>query len=133
MAMLGAEPRRLHFPESAEVPESKRHLELRTLLYQFLKLAFGNVAAVGCDQFVYWDPTDPRACLAPDAFVRFDAKNDQFRSRARTSGYRFAARAGARSRATPSLTSLRREATLCQPLYRGSPSCAEPGIRAQGG
>lgn len=27
-------PRPLHFPVEATVPESKRHLELRTLLYQ---------------------------------------------------------------------------------------------------
>jgi Uma2 family endonuclease len=68
----------LHFPAEAEVPESKRHLELRTLLYQYLDLAFSQGAAIGCDQFVYWDPTDPRACLAPDAFVRLDATNDLF-------------------------------------------------------
>lgn len=78
--MLGSEQRILHFPVEAEVPESKRHFELRTLLYQFLKLAFAEVAAVGCDQFVYWDPTDPRACLAPDAFVRFGVADDMFRS-----------------------------------------------------
>ena len=70
----------LHFPEEAEVPEGKRHLELRTLLYQFLKPAFGHEAGVGCDQFVYWDPTDPRACLAPDAFVRFGQPDDLFGS-----------------------------------------------------
>jgi hypothetical protein len=68
----------VHFPESAEVPETKRHLELRTLLYQLLKLALGDGAAIGCDQFVYWDPTDPRQCLAPDAFVRMGTKDDLF-------------------------------------------------------
>lgn len=78
--MLGTEPLALHFPVEAEVPESKRHLELRTLLYQFLKLAFAEVAAVGCDQFVYWDPADPRACLAPDAFVHFGEADDLFSS-----------------------------------------------------
>src|SRR6266566_9266416 len=70
----------LHFPESAEVPETKRHLELRTLLYQVLKLAFAERAAIGCDQFVYWDPTDPKACLAPDAFVRLGQPDFLFRS-----------------------------------------------------
>jgi Uma2 family endonuclease len=73
-------PAPLHFPAEAEVPETKRHLELRTLLYQFLKLAFSARAAIGCDQFVYWDPTDPRACLAPDAFVRCGEANDLFRT-----------------------------------------------------
>jgi Uma2 family endonuclease len=81
MQMSGSEPgASLHFPVQAEVPESKRHLELRTLLYQFLKLAFAAVAAIGCDQFVYWDPTNPRACLAPDAFLRFGTADDLFRS-----------------------------------------------------
>lgn len=68
----------LHFPEFASVPESKRHLELRTLAWQFLKLAFSAVAAVGCDQFVYWDETNPRLCLAPDAFVCFGEPDSLF-------------------------------------------------------
>ena len=70
----------LRFPVQAEVPETKRHLELRTLLYQFLKLAFSERAAIGRDQFVYWDPSDPRACLAPDGFLRFGEVNDLFPS-----------------------------------------------------
>jgi hypothetical protein len=39
MVMSGAE-QRVHFPVEAEVPESKRHLQLRTLLFQFFELAF---------------------------------------------------------------------------------------------
>ncbi|MEI9953768.1 MAG: Uma2 family endonuclease [Pseudomonadota bacterium] len=78
--MPGSEQLAVHFPDSAEVPESTRHFELRTLIYEFLTLAFGDVAAIGCDQFVYWDPTNPRACLSPDAFVRFGAKDEHFRS-----------------------------------------------------
>jgi Uma2 family endonuclease len=73
-------PAAVHFPEEAEVPEGKRHLQLRTLLFQFLELAFAHEAGIGCDQFVYWDPTDPRACLAPDAFVRFGQPDDLFGS-----------------------------------------------------
>lgn len=68
----------LYFPEFASVPESKRHLELRTLTWQFLKLAFSDIAAVGCDQFVYWDETNPRVCLAPDAFVCFGEPDSLF-------------------------------------------------------
>ena len=71
MAMLGSEQSAVHFPVSAEVPEHRRHLRLRTLLFQFLEHAFAAVAAVGSEQFVYWDPSDPRACLSPDAFLRF--------------------------------------------------------------
>jgi Uma2 family endonuclease len=78
--MSGSEGYSVHFPDQATVPESKRHLELRTLLYQFLKQAFAHVAGIGCDQFVYWDPSDARACLAPDAFVHFGAPDDLFRS-----------------------------------------------------
>jgi hypothetical protein len=70
----------VHFPEAEQVPEPKLHLEQKTLLYQILTLAFGDRAAIGCDQFVYWDPTDPRQCLAPDAFLRLDAPNELFRS-----------------------------------------------------
>lgn len=73
-------PEPVFFPEFELVPESKRHLEQRTLLYQILKLAFAEHAAIGCDQFVYWDPTDPRQCLAPDGFVRLGVPDDLFRS-----------------------------------------------------
>ena len=80
MSMSGSERLSVHFPDSAEVPEHRRHLRLCTLLFQFLELAFADVAAVGSEQFVYWDPTDPRACLSPDAFVRFGAKSEDFPS-----------------------------------------------------
>lgn len=73
-------PRRLVFPSAADVPESKRHLELRTLLFAFLKRAFGASAAVGSEQFVYFHAADPRRCVAPDAFVRLGADNDLFAS-----------------------------------------------------
>ncbi len=73
-------PEPLYFPTEEEVPESKRHLHARTALYQILHLAFADRAAIGCEQFVYWDPTDPSACLAPDAFVRLGQKDDEFDS-----------------------------------------------------
>ena len=70
----------LYFPSEAKVPEGKQHLQLRTALYQILELAFGSQHGVGSDQFVYWDATDPRRCLAPDAFVRLGGPNDVFRT-----------------------------------------------------
>lgn len=73
-------PRRLEFPSEAEVPESKRHLELRTTLYLILKHALRDRALIGSDQFVYWDATDPSACLAPDVFVRLGGKDEIFSS-----------------------------------------------------
>lgn len=70
----------VHFPEHEQVPETKWHLELRTLLYQFLTLAFAERAHIGCDQFVYFDAANPRVCLSPDAFVRFGAPDELFGS-----------------------------------------------------
>lgn len=71
-------PQPLVFPEEEEVPESKRHLALRTVLFAFLERAFGDRAAIGSEQFVYFDAGDPRRCVAPDAFVRLGAENDDF-------------------------------------------------------
>jgi hypothetical protein len=73
-------PQPVHFPESAEVPESRLHEALCALLRALLRHAFATEHSVGGDQFVYWDPTDPRACVAPDAFVRLGQPDSKFRS-----------------------------------------------------
>ncbi len=73
------QPAPLHFPVAAEVPETKRHLELRTLLYLVLR-TLADEHSIGCDQFVYWDPTDPSRCLAPDAFVHLGVPDSVFSS-----------------------------------------------------
>ena len=70
----------LHFPVEVAVSETRTHLRLRTLLFDSLWLAFAGVAKIGSEQFVYWDPTDVRACLAPDAFVRFGVPDQEFDS-----------------------------------------------------
>ena len=74
-------PRPIHFPseESLEeaVSETKRHLEARTTLYLLLKDAFAG-KAIGSDQFVYWDPRDPRKCLSPDVFLRMSSADEAF-------------------------------------------------------
>ena len=62
------------------MPESKWHFELRTILYQIVKLALGDRALIGSDQFVYWEATDPTANLAPDLFVRMGAPDEKFTS-----------------------------------------------------
>jgi len=80
MTSVEGAPVQLRFPEEETVPETKRHLEIRTTLYQSLKLALGERASIGSDQFVYWDPTDPRQCLAPDVFVRLGVADHPFRS-----------------------------------------------------
>jgi len=62
------------------VPESKRHLLLRTLLFRILAHAYGHRACIGSEQFVYWDADDPSRCVAPDAFVRLGTPDEEFDS-----------------------------------------------------
>ena len=70
----------VHFPESESVPETGVHLRLRTALWSMLRLAVGQRAMVGSDQFLYWDPVDPRRCLAPDVLVWVGAPDRPFSS-----------------------------------------------------
>lgn len=63
-------PAPLHFPVEERVPETTRHFRLRTALYQSIELAFRGTALVGSDQFLYFDATDPKRCLAPDVMFR---------------------------------------------------------------
>ena len=67
-----------HFPESAEMPETGVHLEIRTALYLLVRDFVAERGAVGSEQFVYWDPSDPRQCLAPDLIVRMGAAPGPF-------------------------------------------------------
>jgi len=71
-------PTPIHFPESEEMPETGVHLELRTALYLLVRDFVGARGAVGSEQFVYWDPSDPRQCLAPDLIVRMGAPPGPF-------------------------------------------------------
>jgi Uma2 family endonuclease len=73
-------PQPLVFRSKAQVPESKRHLELRTLLYLVLKRAFSSTATIGSEQFVYFSASDPRKCVAPDVFVRRGLADHDFAS-----------------------------------------------------
>ncbi len=72
-------PAPLHFPEEATVPESKRHLDLRTFLYQVLR-GFADRHSIGCDQFVYWVANDTKKNVAPDAFVKLGTPDTAFGS-----------------------------------------------------
>jgi hypothetical protein len=72
------EPRPDLFPTSEEVPETKRHFALRTALFQILEAAFADRAAIGSEQFVYWDPTDPKQCCAPDVMLRLGMRDLSF-------------------------------------------------------
>lgn len=62
------------------MPESKRHLLLRTALFQALQQALDHRATVGSDQFVYWNAAEPARSLAPDAFVRLGGPDQVFDS-----------------------------------------------------
>lgn len=73
-------PAPLLFPESAEVPVSQLHLDLRTLLYLLLQDYLGETRTVGSNQFVYWDAADPARCLAPDAYVKCTPPGEPVRS-----------------------------------------------------
>ncbi|MFO0761551.1 MAG: Uma2 family endonuclease [Byssovorax sp.] len=64
-------------PAEEHVSETKRHLEARTTLYLLLRDLLAG-AAVGSDQFVYWDAIDPKKSLSPDAFVKLGAKDEPF-------------------------------------------------------
>ncbi len=68
------------FPESATVPESQLHLDLRTLLYHLLQDALGEAFTMGSDQFVYFDASDPSACLAPDVYVGLSPTAERIRT-----------------------------------------------------
>jgi hypothetical protein len=65
----------LYFPVEEEVPESKLHRLLMSRLWDSVEREFGDQALISCDQFLYWDATDPKKCLAPDVAIRVGAKN----------------------------------------------------------
>jgi Uma2 family endonuclease len=74
-------PAPLFFPVEAQVPETETHRLLVNFLFAIFRQAFGDQALVSCDQFVYWDPTDPTQCLAPDIGFR---RGKRSRERLRT-------------------------------------------------
>jgi Uma2 family endonuclease len=53
---------------------------LRTLLLLIFQQEYQGRYAVGSDQFVYWNATDPKRTLAPDLFVRLDTPQTDFDS-----------------------------------------------------
>lgn len=63
----------LRFPSSNsewDMPQSGRHHRMCELMYQVLVAAVGREHTVGGDQFVYYDASTPKRCLAPDAYVK---------------------------------------------------------------
>lgn len=60
--------------------QSQTHLNLCFLLYELLKDAISAESSVGCDQFVFYDASNPKKCLAPDGFVKLDVRKKDFPS-----------------------------------------------------
>lgn len=75
-------PQPVHFPSEErpeeKVSETKRHLKARTTLFLLLEEALAGAAAIGSDQFVYWDAADPQKCLSPDVFVKLGTRDQDF-------------------------------------------------------
>ncbi|MEZ4301013.1 MAG: Uma2 family endonuclease [Polyangiaceae bacterium] len=67
----------IEFPSEETAPVTKRHLETRTTLYLLFQEALPG-AAVGSDQFLYWDAADPQKRLSPDVFLKRGAPNEIF-------------------------------------------------------
>lgn len=73
--------RPVDFPASDpdwDMGEGKRHQLFCDLLKQVLAVAAGPGASVGCDQFVYFDASNPQRKCAPDAFVKLDVPDELF-------------------------------------------------------
>ena len=71
----------LQFPSSDpewDMPESSRHGLLCDLVRQILGHALGREHSIGKDNFVYFDATRPRRCIAPDGFVKLNFPRDVF-------------------------------------------------------
>ncbi len=66
------------FPSEDPMPETGRHLRLRTLLYLIFLHNYAQTSSVGSEQFVYWNTQDPRQCCAPDIFLRLGQPHGDF-------------------------------------------------------
>lgn len=60
----------LHFPADEQMPEGMLHRLLMNRLWLSVEHELAGRALISSDQFLYWDPTDPNKCLAPDVAVR---------------------------------------------------------------
>ncbi len=65
-------------PENEKLGETKRHLLLRTFLYQMLAHAFAPANSVGSEQYIYWNASNPKRTCAPDAFVKLGVPDEPF-------------------------------------------------------
>jgi hypothetical protein len=75
---LREQPFVVEFPDDMGMPETRRHYEIRSELFQIMKLAFADRCSLGSSQFVYWNAADPARCIAPDLFVRVGEPDSLF-------------------------------------------------------
>jgi hypothetical protein len=67
-------------PDEERMGQGKRHLKLCNALFEMLCAACAPEHTVGADQFVYFDASNPKRCLAPDAFVTLCVRDHDFDS-----------------------------------------------------
>jgi Uma2 family endonuclease len=68
-------------PEEERLGQSRRHLHLCEALYELLRASVSfEENTIGADQFVYFDGSQPRRCLAPDGFVKLGQPDADFDS-----------------------------------------------------
>ena len=67
-------------PEDERMPEGRRHRYLCNALNEMLQAVCVPEHTVGADQFVYFDASNPRRCLAPDGFVTLGVTDHDFDS-----------------------------------------------------
>lgn len=65
-------------PDEERMGQGRRHLHLCAALYEMLRAVCVPEHTVGADQFVYFDASNPRRCLAPDAFVTLGVPDHDF-------------------------------------------------------
>jgi hypothetical protein len=73
-------PSPVEFPTDIGLNETRRHYELRTALFQLVKLALADRASIGSEQYIFWNGADPTRRLAPDLFVRLGIPDRLFAS-----------------------------------------------------
>jgi Uma2 family endonuclease len=66
----------LFFPEEELMPEGRWHRIATEKLAQSVEHALSRQVLVSSDQFLYWDPTNPKRCLAPDVALRLGAPSE---------------------------------------------------------
>src|SRR4029078_10832433 len=67
-------------PESERMGQGGRHYRMCMALYEILRTAAGPEHTVACDAFLYFDASNPKRKLAPDASVKLGVAQHDFDS-----------------------------------------------------